>query len=47
MAEQQAKVAQVEAEQAELRLQADLVQSTLQPLVAEREKLRHLARAGC
>ena len=45
MAEQQAKVTQVDAEQAELRQQADLVQSTLQPLVAEREKLRLLAQA--
>jgi len=45
VAEQQAKVTQVDAEQAELRQQADLVQSTLQPLVAEREKLRLLAQA--
>lgn len=46
VAEQQAKVTQVDAEQAELQQQADLVQSTLQPLVAEREKLRLLAQAG-
>ena len=43
--EQRAKVKQVDAEQAELQQQADLVQSTLQPLLAEREKLRLLAQA--
>ena len=46
VAEQQAKVQQVDAEQAELQQQADLVQSTLQPLLAEREKLRLLAQAA-
>ena len=46
MAEQRAKVKQVDAEQAELQQQADLVQSTLQPLLAEREKLRLLAQAA-
>ena len=46
VAEQQAKVTQVDAEQAELQQQADLVSSTLQPLVAEREKLRLLAQAS-
>ena len=46
MAEQQAKVQQVDAEQAELQQQADLVHSTLQPLLAEREKLRLLAQAA-
>ena len=45
VAEQRAKVKQVDAEQAELQQQADLVQSTLQPLLAEREKLRLLAQA--
>ena len=37
---------QVDAEQAELQQQADLVHSTLQPLLAEREKLRLLAQAA-
>ena len=46
VAEQQAKVKQVDAEQAELQQQADLVQSTLQPLLAEREKLCLLAQAA-
>ena len=46
VAEQQAKVQQVDAEQAELQQQADLVHSTLQPLLAEREKLRLLAQAA-
>ena len=46
VAEQQAKVTQVDAEQAELQQQADLVSSTLQPLVAEREKLSLLAQAS-
>jgi len=46
VAEQRAKVEQVNGEEAELKKQADLVAGTLQPLVAEREKLRLLAQAG-